>query len=199
MYKRIIVSIVLLAIFSKSNAQTEPLFSISLSELGPGYELPLTSNMTAKMQLGFYSTNLSVEEFDASSYTSSSYFFVHAGGQASLRYYYNFNRRNDLGKNTNRNSANYFGLMNIYLAKPLTYLGPDCGCTDAQGNPARIDSELREAAIRGFRSGLVWGMQRNYERRFSLDLSFGLGYDFRESTPMALINTAIGFWLGKRY
>ena len=199
MYKRIFVSIVLLAIFSKSNAQTEPLFSISLSELGPGYELPLTSKITAKMQLGFYSTNLSVEEFDASSYTSSSYFFFHAGGQASLRYYYNFNRRNDLGKNTNRNSANYFGLMNMYLAKPFTYLGPDCGCTDAQGNPVAIDPEINDIASRGLTSGLVWGMQRNYERRFSLDLSFGVGYNLRQSMPILLASTTFGFWLGKRY
>ena len=199
MLKRIIASFIFILVLSESQSQTEPLFSVSLSELGPGYEMPINRNLTAKIQLGFYGTSLTEEIIGNNSYTMNSYFFFHPGGQASLRYYYNFNRRNDLGKNTNRNSANYFGLMNMFLSKPFTYLGPDCGCTDLQGNPVSVDPEIKEMANRGLTTGLVWGMQRNYERRFSLDLSFGMGYSFTQSMPILLASTTVGFWLGKRY
>ena len=62
--------------------------------------------------------------------------------------------------------------------------------------------------------GLAWGLQRNYEKRFSLDMSFGLGYYFTrgtfqddsgatftknygEFTPV--INVDLGFWLNKKH
>jgi hypothetical protein len=61
--------------------------------------------------------------------------------------------------------------------------------------------------------GVVWGFQRNYRKRFSLDLNLGLGYLF--STATVLDNTGqtvrenlgefttlgqltLGFWLNKR-
>ena len=61
--------------------------------------------------------------------------------------------------------------------------------------------------------GIAWGFQRNYPKRFSLDLSFGLGYVFTKQTTINYAgeyiteNTGnftnigqvgLGFWLNKR-
>jgi len=61
--------------------------------------------------------------------------------------------------------------------------------------------------------GIAWGFQRNYPKRFSLDLSFGLGYVFTKQTTIndageyITENTGnftnigqigFGFWLNKR-
>ena len=61
--------------------------------------------------------------------------------------------------------------------------------------------------------GIAWGFQRNYPKRFSLDLSFGLGYAFSKQTTIndageyitentgSITNIGqigLGFWLNKR-
>jgi len=71
------------------------------------------------------------------------------------------------------------------------------------------EKELRASKV----FGIAWGLQRNYPKRFSLDLSFGLGYIFTKETT---VNDAgqyitknvgeftnvgqigLGFWLNKR-
>lgn len=73
----------------------------------------------------------------------------------AYRYYYNFNRRDQKGKNTTFNSANYIGL-HTSLSKSF--------------NP-RYEDE-----VAAFYAGPVWGFQRTYNGRINLRLALGLGY-----------------------
>ena len=53
--------------------------------------------------------------------------------------------------------------------------------------------------------GAVWGIQRNYPRRFSLDLNVGLGYLYNAASyqnnnsiwPIAQFT--LGIWLNKKF
>jgi hypothetical protein len=180
-------------------AQTESIFSVSFSEVGPAYEHSLGKNMSAKLQLGFYATTQTFIDLGIGTTSSSAtYYFLHPGGNLSLRSYYNYNRREKLGKNVSRNTANYFALVGMYLAKPFYNFSPDCSCTDFNGNPIRNDVFANETATRGLLAGMVWGMQRNYKGRFSLDLNVGIGYNYSEKIPTLLSTTTLGMWLFSR-
>ena len=104
-------------------------------------------------------------------------------GSSSFRVYYNDEKRKARGLNTARNSANYFALLGLLSSKPLGRepYNPD------------LNSLLLNA-------GFVWGLQRNYHSRFSLDLNLGLGYLRSKNTsgfgPVGEFN--LGFWLGKK-
>jgi hypothetical protein len=106
-------------------------------------------------------------------------------GSASFRVYYNSEKRLLDEKNVSRNSANYFALLFLSATKPLN--SPDF----------YYDQRLNNALIN---AGLVWGIQRNFPSRFSLDLNIGLGYVKAGSltglSPLGELN--LGFWLGKK-
>lgn len=110
------------------------------------------------------------------------------------RYYYNGEKRESKGKRTAMNSMNYITLIaeaNIYEEKSFD------------------QTRQRSSKI----LGAAWGFQRNYPKRFSLDLNFGLGY-FREKKLVmnlpgeysdlaygrvtTLGHVSFGFWLNKK-
>ena len=113
------------------------------------------------------------------------------------RYYYNSGTREAKGKRTEMNSLNYVGAISqTDFAKEIIY--------------TPTSSEKRGRTIYTF--GIVWGMQRNYERRFSLDLNLGPGfYSTKTHTvdnrgqfitenivqPTLVIEFNLGFWLNK--
>ena len=112
------------------------------------------------------------------------------------KYYYNVARRNARGKRTDMNSANYINaITEIDLYKVHV--------------PSNALKEIRTLKL----VGIAWGFQRNYTNRFSVDLSFGLGYVFTKQTTIddagqvGTINTGeftnvvqigLGFWVNKR-
>lgn len=116
---------------------------------------------------------------------------------AQYRYYYNAARRGAKGKRTELNSMNYIGGIweTVFSKNAITDYG--------------YEQEDRRAVNS---VGLVWGMQRNYKKRFSLDLNLGLGYLFAKEpeydegrlitstksmlTPLGQFT--LGFWLNKR-
>lgn len=116
----------------------------------------------------------------------------------SLQYrrYYNAEKRKARGKRIEMNSLNYVGALTrvSFYKESISFLD---------------QNDLR--AAKSF--GLVWGFQRNYPSRFSLDLSLGLGFvvskkttindagqfvtkNFWQSTTLGEIG--LGFWLNKR-
>jgi len=111
------------------------------------------------------------------------------------RFYYNYNQRQQKEKRTEMNSMNYISpTFQTSLSK------------------ARISTDhLWEEKSRPINvAGVVWGMQRNYAKRFSLDLNLGLGYMFTTATvygsPQTKENVGmvtmmgqfnLGFWLNK--
>lgn len=114
------------------------------------------------------------------------------------RYYYNAAAREAKGKWTKRNSLNYIApLFDITFSK--------AGVT----NNSHEEEDRRPIYTLGF----VWGIQRNYKKRFSLDLNLGVGYFFTKGTELDYNyqkvhvnqsgftvpgNLSLGFWLNKQ-
>lgn len=105
------------------------------------------------------------------------------------RYYYNYQNRKKDNKRTALNSLNYVG-------------------------PVAQVSWPGNASVPFTDFGVVWGFQRNYPKRFSLDLNMGFGYrsklTLNETSPgntngyevrgrLGLIGQiSLGFWLNRR-
>ena len=113
------------------------------------------------------------------------------------RYYYNGNKRAEAGKITKLNNMNYVAAVGEFVAskRPIS-------------NGFESD---KVKFIKKF--GAVWGMQRNFPGRFSLDLSIGLGALFGERTQIDDFGTfyyedivtvtslgqfTLGIWLNKK-
>ena len=82
------------------------------------------------------------------------------------RFYYNYNKREEKGKRTAMNSLNY--LSPVFE-------------TSYSKNAISSDYLVEEKRRLMNTVGLVWGIQRNYMKRFSLDLQLGAGYLFANS------------------
>ncbi|RYY66668.1 MAG: hypothetical protein EOO12_03560 [Chitinophagaceae bacterium] len=121
------------------------------------------------------------------------------------RYYYNYKARSRAGRRTENNNLNFVGpLYQVFWTRNSMYAP-----VGEKQDEVRPEHDL----------GFVWGMQRNYPKRFSLELAVGVGYAFRKETRYQYSNTypytyttwtesansytivgqfSLGFWLGKR-
>ncbi|RYD91576.1 MAG: hypothetical protein EOP50_14080 [Sphingobacteriales bacterium] len=130
--------------------------------------------------------------------------YLEPGGSFQYRYYYNYMRRSDKGLRTDHNNLNFVGPIYQLYSACGGYGGPDYASTES--------SLLHNI-------GFVWGFQRNYPKRFSLELGLGIGYMFGDEVYYTYSNTppfqpvrtvrsrndytvlgqfSLGFWLGKR-
>jgi hypothetical protein len=177
--------------------ETEVTSVIKATILNPG--------VSYEQKIGTFTTAYAQFFMNTSSYTwTDSYNEVHMklyfdpAVTLQGRFYYNARKRQEKEKRTEMNSMNYFALVgeSIFSKIPLT------------------DSEPEEDKRRAVNQlGLCWGLQRNNEGRFSIDLYFGLGFRFSsyttnnayfesekvnvsEAALMGQLN--IGFWLNKR-
>ncbi len=113
------------------------------------------------------------------------------------RYYYNYNQRQQNEKRTEMNSMNYISpTFQTSLSK--SRISTD-HVWETEARPINV-------------AGVVWGLQRNYASRFSLDLNLGLGYLFttttlqggtvpqKESVGMVTMmgQFNLGFWLNRK-
>lgn len=139
-----------------------------------------------------------VQYLYSSSFGSEFDFYLDPAAMVQYRYYYNLEKRAGKDKFTRLNSGNYFGAVaQTYFSK------------------VRLDSDqLEETKRRPVTTfGAIWGMQRNYAKRFSLDINLGAGYRFasvltedinynfvrRTEGQFTLIaDVGIGIWLNKR-
>jgi hypothetical protein len=137
-------------------------------------------------------------------YTYSSYFgsdaafYFDPALSIQYRFYYNAVQRTKKGRRTEMNSLNYVTpVYEVIFSKMRT-------------NGYFMDEDKRRAVNI---AGAAWGFQRNYRKRFSLDLYLGLGYRFAKATgydingqpftgtdgELASIGQInLGFWLNKR-
>jgi hypothetical protein len=134
----------------------------------------------------------------SSSLGNTSRFYFDPALTIQYRYYYNAARRTGKGKRTAMNSLNFITplFQTVYTKMAVS------------------SSQFIEDGRRTINTlGLAWGIQRNYKKRFSLDLYLGPGYLFTkatllnfdtgqfytenvsEFTGIAQIN--LGFWLNK--
>jgi hypothetical protein len=134
----------------------------------------------------------------SSNFGSDFYFALMPGVEAAYRYYYNGSRRADKGYTTSLNNMNYFSFVYIPTV------------TDVAISDAYVD-ETRKRVVHTI--GVVWGFQRNYRNRISLDLYIGPGCMIGKSTdinasgqyyskvgiaPTIVSTITMGLWLNKR-
>lgn len=182
-----IFTIALLFALMHLNAQdhrfTQPVFTATILAPGVSYETPIANKFTAKFK-AVVSGGMSYSSGMAVGTTYSLSAIPTASGE--LRYYYNFQQRINAKKNTDRNSANYIALAGKNGISFTTYHYND-------GSTARSETYYPNA-------GIVWGFQRNYRNRLSLDFNIGPSI----SSPLVyhefdfIGNFTLGIWLGKK-
>ncbi|MGY3792350.1 DUF3575 domain-containing protein [uncultured Aquimarina sp.] len=137
------------------------------------YEKGVTNATTLSLQLG---VELGTIEND---FLDETRVVLYPTLDIDYRYYYNFRRRQGKGKNTTRNSANYFGLANSF----------------SNANTVFSDFNPRDAyfiTIAG-----VYGLQRTYWKKLNLRFEFGAGYGFSDiqETILPVVNFSLGWVL----
>ena len=129
---------------------------------------------------------------------SEAFIYFDPSASVAYRYYFNYRQRSEKGKRTDMNSLNYIGPMyNVVFTKAAIKMD------------SFEEDDVRAVSV----AGVVWGMQRNYRKRFSLDLNLGLGYQFgrvtqydqnnniyssTEGTVYPMGSLTLGIWLNKR-
>lgn len=160
---------------------------------GISYEKRIGKLQTLSFQ-ALLSSAIYIGYSDALGNTSSINFYPAAATQ--YRYYYNLGTRQGKGKRTEMNSLNYVAAQaEVSFYKPTI--------------PVEGDDEIR--TLQTF--GIAWGFQRNYPKRFSLDLNFGIGYAYTKETIIDdggqdatrnlgkftnIGQIGLGFWLNRR-
>jgi hypothetical protein len=168
---------------------------INFLDPGVGYEMRIAKNQS----LGIHAfMSISAGFGYSSDFGTSSFFYLDPALMLQYRYYYNLSRRNRKGKRTDMNSANYISPLFETIFYKVRISG-----VENTGNERQIINTM----------GLVWGLQRNYKSRFSLDLNMGVGYGFGKKAELdnngkiimtnvsgfgVPINFTLGFWLNKR-
>ena len=180
--------------FSQNETKTDIRDVTKLNFFDPGisYEKRIGKMQSLAAQ-AFLSTSIYIGYSDALGNTSS--IDVYPALSLQYRYYYNAAKRNAKGKRTEMNSLNY-----VTAITEVDFYRENLSFTE---------NDLRTLKV----FGIAWGLQRNYPKRFSLDLSFGLGYVFTNQTTINYAgdyiteNTGnftnigqigLGFWLNKR-
>lgn len=182
-------SLLLLLFCFKATSQEKPYTSklTTATILSPGisYEQPVGNKWSVKGRLAYVSN----WTFSSSLALGESFSFSPgplAGAQ--LRYYYNFQQRERKQKMTDRNSANYFSLLAkyVYFSKTHYYTSNGNYTVSSPSNSPNF--------------GIVWGIQRNYKNRFSIDCSVGpsLYTPFANNEFTLIGDVSLGLWLGKK-
>jgi hypothetical protein len=189
---------------SQEEKNVEKVTTIAISDLGISHENILSKNNTIKIKVGFvgsilFATAIANNFLNPFPITYDIVQFnLHNFANLSFRHYYNFQKRQNKGKNISKNSGNYIGVSTRYIAPPFARTKPICrDCPQnviSYFNPSNYDDQLPT----GFVPGLVWGLQRNYKSRFNLDFNIGVGYSFKASAPNLISDLSLGIWLGKK-
>lgn len=178
---------------SQENHYTSKLATVTIVSPGISYEHPVANKLTIKGRAAF-TVGWS---FSTSSSLGQSYSLAPTGLVASqLRYYYNFALREQKEKNIARNSANYISFVAKYEYSGITYRYGD-SFMESLGGPRNYS--IKQASHMP-NLGIVWGIQRNYKNRFSIDCSVGpsLYTPFANNEFTLIGDVSIGLWLGKK-
>jgi len=142
-----------------ANAQTRTVsnHSVTIHTLGAtyNYEQPLSEKMTIITYAGLTTTSLF---WSRSGWSESSgfHYSLNLGLGLESRFYYNMEKRNSKGKNTNYNAANYFAVDCRYLFKSI--------------------ASQNTASVSGILISPSWGIRRVYNGRWLLEISPGINF-----------------------
>ncbi len=148
-------------------------FKLNLISPGFTYELGLFKNQSVSANVGL----------GLATYQEGYAFGLALNNR--YRYYHNFNRRERLDKNTSGNSGNYIAAAQTIFFSQLRI---------ATNIEAPKDFNL------GF-FGMVYGIQRTYDKGFNFNLELGAGYYRGDGVPSGygpLINFTFGWVATKR-
>lgn len=175
----------LLSAAQKTN-YTQPVLTATFLSPGITYEHPAGNKLSIKGKAAFaISWSFSASSSLGQNYSISPTPLI--AGQ--VRYYYNFAHRERKEKNIARNSANYISFLARYAYSGVTYYYGD------QGN-----FSIKQAShLPNF--GIVWGIQRNYKNRFSIDCSVGpsLHAPLVNNEFDLIADISLGIWLGRKH
>jgi len=136
-----------------------------------------TLRVSGPLDAGFLIESTTINGY---THTESGY-YLRIGVTGEFRHYYNLDKRLSKGKRVDKNSGNF-------IAPVVTIMGP-----------ALAHSDNVEVANFATAVGGVWGIQRNYGKRFNFQLSIGPGVGFADGeisfVPMG--GLSLGFRLGK--
>ncbi|WP_282089803.1 DUF3575 domain-containing protein [Aquimarina algiphila] len=167
-------STLLLSAQNQTNKVEKQMFKANLL-LTPGveYEVGVSENATLDFRLG---TGLAYVKSN-----NDEDYGVFLTFEGAYRYYYNFEKRANKGKNTSGNSANYLA-MTTYIAHGDPILG-------------NLDTDIDYVG----QVGPVWGFQRTYNSGFNLGLELGVGYAFNDNdqSMAPIVNFRLGWAFGK--
>lgn len=151
--------------FSQSGDEqhTTDVFKVTILEPGISFEKSTGRNQTAVAKMG---VSFSGSFTSSSSMGDKATFVLDPALTLGYRFYYNYNKREEKGKRTAMNSLNY--LSPVFE-------------TSYSKNAISSNYLVEEKRRLMNTVGLVWGIQRNYMKRFSLDLQLGAGYLFANS------------------
>jgi hypothetical protein len=189
--------LIVLSFETYSQDKTDVTNVVKATIINPGvsYEARVGKFQTVYAQLFINSSTYSWTDYNNQVHFD---FYFDPAATLQYRYYYNARQREEKEKRTEMNSLNYFSFVaeSILSKIPLTSTG--------------IEEEKRRAVNH---LGLCWGMQRNYNSRFSLDLYFGAAWRFSSymshnaffaservniSEPVIMGQLNLGFWLNKK-
>lgn len=178
------------------NADVTDVTKVTILNPGFSYEKKIGRNQTIYTQAFMNLSALAEGDF----YGTTDYtFFLDPAFTAQYRYYYNLNKRMNNDRRTEMNSGNYVAAIyeGLFSRMPVSV-------SYSEESNRRLISRM----------GVVWGLQRNYAKRFSLDLNIGLGYlagkssvyDYSsnkasstmQGAPSMMGQVNIGFWLNKQ-
>lgn len=178
---------------NKSEINTANVAKITFINPGVSYERSIARLQTLYAQV-FMNTS-AIFSYSSALGNNTKFYFDPALAM-QYRYYYNGKKRFERDKRIEMNSMNYVtaAFETIFSKRPFV--------TGFEENNYRLLNSF----------GLAWGFQRNYKKRFSLDLNLGLAVLFAKSTaqiypqtvykkynqlaPIGQLN--IGYWLNKR-
>ena len=178
----------------RDNQQTTDVTSVTFLSPGIRYEKAINKFTSLYGSFNWYPTFYYWSGFGG----SETAFYLDPGFSLQYRFYYNFYGRSERGRRTDMNSANYIA--------PIVFV------VFTKNSVSDYDyDEVDRRAVTTV--GAVWGMQRNYRKRFSLDLHLGVGHYYAKGTTQDgggnlikvnrddwtyLGGLSLGFWINKR-
>jgi hypothetical protein len=162
---------------------TEPVLTGTFLPPGVAYEIPVGQRTTIKfraaLEAGFSYGNGTIV---GPRYSFS--FIPTLIGE--YRYYYNIEKRMKANKNSRYNSASYFAAAAKYGISYTTH--------HIEGG------SIFKTTTKEPNAGIVWGLQRNYRNRFSLDFNIGpsILYPLLYQQFGLIGNFTLGIRLGKQ-
>ena len=182
--KKNILSVLFLCFFIATNAQTTKTVTslvkldMGLQGIGFSYEPRVFANFTIDLAAGIgggYDVYAADDEIP-SFLNNYKYSFLKPAAYLSLtpKYFYNYQKRISRGKNTQLNSANYFGLR-IKYAEPLSAFDPYHPVTTT------------------LLTNIHWGIQRAIGGHWLFNTQLGAGYAMGMDCDCGVIYPALDF------